>query len=488
MTIDDPTTSRPDVRVLRHRIGAELSGEPVVERINPARPGDVVAVTPNGDANTVNEAVEAAKKAQPAWAALTAPARGAILLRAAALLADRHEAAALDLVREEGKTLTEARGEVGRAIEILQFYGGEGRRGRGELLPSSTPHTLAYTRREPLGVVGIITPWNFPIAIPTWKTAPALISGNAVVLKPATLTPVSVDNVAQALADAGLPPGVLNIVYGPGGAVGDAIANHPDLAAVSFTGSNAVGRQIEAQVTARHGRVQLELGGKNPLVITDDADLALATRLAAESGFTGTGQTCTATSRVICTPGIHDALVEALVAEAARWQPGDGTLPGTRMGPVVSGSQLRSDLEWITTATEDGGKLATPEPRVEDQFLTASVLTGIESSHRIAQEEVFGPVLSVMRAEDLDAAIALANEIPFGLSAGVVTNDVRQARRFIDGVQAGIVKVNRTTNGVDPNMPFGGVKESSTNTYREQGAAATDFYTWTKSVYFGLDQ
>jgi acyl-CoA reductase-like NAD-dependent aldehyde dehydrogenase len=488
MTIEDSTLARPDVRVLHHRIGAELSGDPQVERFNPARPGDVVAVTPDGDASTVAEAVEVAKRAQPAWAAMTAPARGAILLRAAAILASRQEATAVDLVREEGKTLAEATGEVGRAIEILQYYGGEGRRGRGEIVPSGTPHTLAYTRREPLGVVGIITPWNFPIAIPTWKSAPALIAGNAVVLKPASLTPVSVWNLAAALEEAGLPAGVLNIVYGPGSVIGDAISRHPDLAAVSFTGSNVVGRGIEELVTARRARVQLELGGKNPLVVLDDADIAVAARIAAESGFGATGQTCTATSRVICTPGIHDALVEALVAEASRYQPGDGILPGTKMGPVVSDAQLRTDLEWITTGADDGAKLVTPDVEYSEQFLTPAVFTDVLTTHRIAQEEVFGPVVSVMRADDVDHAITLANDIPFGLSAGVVTNDMRMARRFVDSVQAGIVKVNRPTSGVDPNVPFGGVKESSTNTYREQGSTATDFYTWTKSVYFGLDQ
>jgi aldehyde dehydrogenase (NAD+) len=488
MTIEDSTLTRHDVRVLHHRIGAELSGQPETERVNPARPGDIVAVTPHGDANTVAQAVDVAKRAQPAWAAMTAPARGAILLKAAAILAARQHDTAVDLVREEGKTLTEATGEVGRAIEILQYYGGEGRRGRGEIVPSGTPHTLAYTRREPLGVVGIITPWNFPIAIPTWKSAPALIAGNAVVLKPASLTPVSAWNLAAALAEAGLPAGVLNIVYGPGSVIGDAISRHPDLAAVSFTGSNEVGRGIEKLVTARRARVQLELGGKNPLVVLDDADPAVAARIAAESGFGATGQTCTATSRVICTPGIHDALVEALVAEAGNYRPGDGILPGTRMGPVVSPAQLRTDLEWITTGADQGAKLVTPEVEHSEQFLTPAVFTGVLPTHRIAQEEVFGPVVSVMHADDVDHAINLANDIPFGLSAGVITNDMRMARRFVDSVQAGIVKVNRPTSGVDPNVPFGGVKESSTNTYREQGSTATDFYTWTKSVYFGLDQ
>ncbi|HVQ91196.1 MAG TPA: aldehyde dehydrogenase family protein [Mycobacteriales bacterium] len=488
MTIEESAVATGATAMLYHRIGADLLGDPAAERTNPARPRQVVAVTPEGDSSTVDDAVMAARAAQPGWAGLGAPARGAILLRAGAILAGRQQAVAADLVREEGKTLAEATGEVGRAIEILQYYGGEGRRGRGEVVPSGTPHTLAYTRREPLGVIGIITPWNFPIAIPTWKTAPALIAGNAVVLKPASMTPLSVWHVAQALADAGLPPGVLNIVYGPGGVIGTAIAAHPQIAAVSFTGSNAVGREIEAIVTARHARIQLEMGGKNPLIVLDDADPVFAARLAAESGFGLTGQACTATSRVICTPGSHDALVDALVREAARYRPGDGLDPGTVMGPVVSAGQLRTDLEWIETGRAQGATLVTPPVEHDRQFLTPAVFTGVLPAHRIAQEEVFGPVLAVMRADDVDDAIAIANDIPYGLSAGVVTDDMRMARRFIDSIRAGIVKVNRPTSGVDPNVPFGGVKESSTNTYREQGSAASDFFTWTKSVYLGMDR
>lgn len=471
---------------LHHRVGDRLLGEPQIERRNPARPHDLVALTPAGGAGVVDEAVRAAQAAQPGWARMTAPARGAVLLRAAALLADRAAGVARDLVREEGKTLAEAGGEVGRAIEILQYYGGEGRRGRGELLPSGVPHTVAYTRREPLGVVGIITPWNFPIAIPAWKSAPALVAGNAVVLKPAGLTPLSAWHLAEALADAGLPPGVLNLVYGAGSSVGSAIATDRRIAAVSFTGSNGVGRTIEEQVLARRGRVQLEMGGKNPLIVLDDADPARAAAIAAESAFGATGQACTATSRVIATPGIHDDLVEALIAQAGRYRPGDGLEPGTLMGPVVSEAQLRTDLDWVETARAEGAEVLT-SATARGQLLEPTVLAGVLPGHRIAREEVFGPVLAVMRAADLDAAITLANDIPFGLSAGIVTDDMRSARRFIDGVQAGIVKVNRPTSGVDPNVPFGGVKESSTNTYREQGSAAGDFYTWTKSVYLGLD-
>jgi alpha-ketoglutaric semialdehyde dehydrogenase len=487
MTADHTTRSAGRTMVLYHRIGAERVGEPAVERASPADSSQTVAVTPEGGPDMVAAAVEAARAAQPAWAQLPAPARGVILLRAAAILSSRHQDVATDLVREEGKALAEAVGEVGRAIEILQFYGAEGRRGRGEVLPSGTPHTLVYTRREPLGVVGIITPWNFPIAIPAWKSAPALISGNAVVLKPASLTPLSAWHLAEALAEAGLPPGVLNIVYGAGGVTGAAIAAHPGLAAVSFTGSNLVGRQIEAAVTARHARILLEMGGKNPLVVLDDAEPSAAARIAAEGGFGVTGQACTATSRVICTPGIHDALVEALVAQAGRYHPGDGLQAGTVMGPVVSAAQLETDLKWIAIGAQEGASAATPPAEATGLFLTPTVFTGVEPAHRIAQEEVFGPIVSVMHAEDVDTAIDIANGIAFGLSAGVVTNDMRMAERFISRIQAGIVKVNRPTSGVDPNVPFGGVKESSTNTYREQGIAASDFYTWTKSVYLGMD-
>jgi acyl-CoA reductase-like NAD-dependent aldehyde dehydrogenase len=490
MTSDAPTSIPGSTALLHHRIGDRLLGEPEEERRNPARPDEVVAVTPKGDATTVDQAVEAARRAQPAWAATPAPVRGAILLRAGGILADRRDQVTTDLVREEGKTWAEAYGEVGRAIEILQFFGGEGRRTRDELTPSGTPNTLAYTRREPLGAVGIITPWNFPIAIPTWKSSPALISGNTVVLKPAGLTPLSSWHLAEVLADAGLPPGVLNLVYGPGSSVGEAIAKHPDLAAVSFTGSNDVGRRIERQVQERGARILLEMGGKNPLVVLDDADAEVAARIAAQSGFGVTGQACTATSRVICTPGIHDRFVAALVDQASHYRPGDGLDRAVMMGPVVSGSQMRTDLEYLRIAAEEGAQTAITGEQFGDagQFLDPTVLVGVKPSHRVAQEEIFGPVVSVLAADNPDHAVDIANDIPFGLSAGIVTNDLREAHRFIARIQAGIVKVNRPTSGVDPNVPFGGVKESSTNTYREQGAAATDFYTWTKSVYLGFDE
>jgi alpha-ketoglutaric semialdehyde dehydrogenase len=482
MTGESRSTST--VHELSHWVGRRLPGEPATERRNPANHDDVVTLTPRGDSEVVATAVEEARRAQSGWAALTPPARGAILLRAAELLLMRCNDIAVDLVREEGKTFPEARGEVVRAAELLQFYGGEGRRASGQVFPSSVPGTHVYTRREPLGVVGLITPWNFPIAIPTWKAAPALIAGNAVILKPAELTPLSTWHLAAALADAGLPPGIFNLVFGQGSAVGTPLVDHPDVAAISFTGSNAVGRALEQRLRSRQARVQLEMGGKNPLVVLDDADPATAAAIAAAGAFGLTGQACTATSRAICTEGIHDRLVEALIAEARRYAPRDGLQDGALMGPVVSQDQLEQDLRWIDVAQRDHAVVRTGG-QSREKFLDPVVLTDVLPDHKVAQEEVFGPVLSVLRASDFDHAVQMANDTRYGLSAGVVTNSLRDAHRFAEAIQAGVVKINRPTGGVDLNVPFGGVKESSTNTFREQGRAALDFFSWTKAVYVG---
>ncbi len=405
--------------------------------------------------------MEAARRAQPAWAALPAPARGEILLRAAGLLADRRETVATDLVREEGKTFAEAYGEVGRAIELLQFYGGEGRRGRAETPPSGTPHTHIHTRREPLGSVGVITPWNFPIAIPTWKTSPALISGNTVVLKPAGLTPLSTWHLAEVLADAGLPPGVLNIVYGPGAR---SAGPSPGIRAWPRCRSPAPTTSAAASSGSRRSAAR-----------------ASCWRWAARTRWSSWTTPTRSPPR--------DRFVAALAEQAARYRPGDGLDRSVLMGPVVSAAQMRGDLEWLRIAEEEGTQAVVKGEQSGEagQFLEPTVLVGVRRDHRVAREEIFGPVVGVLAADDPDHAVGLADDIPFGLSAGIVTNDPREAQRFVERVQAGIVKVNRPTSGVDPNLPFGGVKESSTNTYPEQGASATDFYTWTKSVYLGWD-
>lgn len=479
----------PNTYRITHWIGGSWTDAPTEdERRSPADPTDLVAKIARGSAKDVDAAVRAAEAAQPEWAAATGPQRGTVLRRAGQLLRERLDEAAVDLVREEGKTIGEARGEVTRAADILDFFGGECWRVDGATIPSATPDTHVFTRREPLGVVGLITPWNFPIAIPTWKVAPALAAGNAVVLKPAQLTTVSTRHLAMALHDAGLPAGALALVHGAGAVVGSAVVDHPSIAAVSFTGSNAVGRDIERRAAARGIRVQLEMGGKNPVVVLDDADPQVAADIAASSAFGLTGQACTATSRVVCTPGIRAELVDALAALARDvYQPGDPQEAAVRMGPVVSRPQLQTDVEYVRIAQDEGARVVCGTTQaVDGQLFAPVVLDGVEVSHRVAQEEVFGPVLAVIDAADEADAVLKANAVPFGLSASIVTQNLGAVARFVAQAQVGVVKVNRPTGGVDLNVPFGGVKESSSNTYREQGSTALDFYSWTKSVYVGF--
>ncbi len=471
--------------VVKHLIDGEWTGDPEAERRNPARQDEVVAELAVGGASHVDAAVSAAAQAFPGWRKTPAPARGAILMRAAELLEQRKGEAAVLLCSEEGKTLAEATGEVTRATDILRFFGGEGWRIKGDALPSAVPSTEIITRKEPLGVVALITPWNFPIAIPTWKLAPALVAGNSVVMKPAAITPVSVQVLAECLQEAGLPPGVLNVVNGSGSVVGEALVRDERVAAISFTGSSEVGLEINRIGSARLARVQLEMGGKNALVVLGDADPKVAATVAAMGGWALTGQACTATSRVICTPDIHDSLVTALSDEAGGWQPGDGQDDGVKMGPVVSESQLRTDLEYIDTGKSEGAELVIGGAVASNHLFQPTVFTGVGPGMRIATEEIFGPVISVIEVADVDEAIAVTNDSAYGLSGGIVTNDLRSAMRFADEAEVGVVKINRPTTGVDLNAPFGGVKLSSSGTFREQGSVAVDFYTRLKSIYIG---
>jgi len=480
-------TNTAEPRIVRHLINGEWVGDATEPRQNPARPTQTAVLSASGTAQTVDDAVCAAQAAAAAWAGTPSTARGTILTDAAQILISRHEEIAVDLVREEGKTLADARGEVRRAIDVFRYFGGEGWRPDGHTVPSAFPQTMVYTRREPLGVVAAITPWNFPIAIPAWKIAPALVSGNAVVLKPAELTPRSSWHLANALTEAGLPPGVLNVVFGAGAETGRALVADDRVAAVSFTGSVPVGRAIGETARVRGARVQLEMGGKNPLVVLADADLDRAVGLAATGAFGQTGQVCTATSRVIVEAAVYDEFVTRLQEAARRFVPGDGLDAGSGMGPVVSPAQLRQDREYLAVAEAEGGKVLVGGEEPDGLLQPAAVVADVAPDHRIAQEEVFGPVAAVLRADDLDEALVIANGTGYGLAAGIVTNSIAQAHRFIAEVEAGVVKVNRPTNGLDLTVPFGGVKGSSSNTFREQGFSATDFYTQTKSVYLGLD-
>ncbi|WP_045731064.1 aldehyde dehydrogenase family protein [Pseudarthrobacter chlorophenolicus] len=492
--IDTETTQSIDSReavTARHLINGHWLGEADTERMNPARPGEIAAVSPSGTAADVDAAVTAAAAAQPAWAALPAPSRGAILISAGNLLIERQSAIAEDLVREEGKTLAEAKGEVKRASDVLRFFGSLGWAATGEVLPSGLPDTTITTRREPLGVVGLITPWNFPIAIPAWKAAPALISGNAVVIKPAELTPLSATHLARALQDAGLPAGVFNVVHGKGRVVGEALARDARIAGLSFTGSTRVGLGLQEILNARRARVQLEMGGKNGVLVLDDAGPAKAAQVVAAGAFGLTGQACTATSRVYVTPGVKEKFLEALVAEAAQYTAGDGAVIGgtSRMGAVVSRQQFEQDQDAVRAAVGRGATLLHGEYDGDPSgalFFPAAVLTNLPADDPAVTEEIFGPVVAVLEVPDYEAGLAAINDSRYGLTAGICTDSLALATDFAARAQAGVVKVNRPTAGLDLNVPFGGVKDSSTNTFREQGRSALDFFTWGKTVYTGI--
>ena len=496
-TATETPTGR-DLITARHLINGEWLGEADTERMNPARPGELAALSPSGTAADVDAAISAATAAQPGWAALPAPARGAILMAAGDLLLDRQAAIAGDLVREEGKTLAEAKGEVKRASDVLRFFGSLGWAATGEVLPSGLPDTTITTRREPLGVVGLITPWNFPIAIPAWKSAPALISGNAVVIKPAELTPLSATHLARALQDAGLPAGVFNVVHGKGRVVGDALARDPRIAGLSFTGSTTVGLGLQEILNARRARVQLEMGGKNGVLVLDDADPRKAAKVVAAGAFGLTGQACTATSRVYVTPGIRSAFLEALTEEAASYTPGDGLgrdgSAGAAMGAVVSSQQFEQNQAAVRTAVERGATLlhgayedGAYDGGADAGFLfPAAILTDLPFDDDAVTEEIFGPVVAVLEVPDYEAGLAAINDSRYGLTAGICTDSLAYATDFAARAQAGVIKVNRPTAGLDLNVPFGGVKDSSTNTFREQGKSALDFFTWGKTVYTGV--
>ena len=381
------------------------------ETRNPARSDEVLGTFPSATAADAAQAVAAAAEAFPAWAATPAPARGAILFRAAELLEERLDDIATTLTREEGKTLAEAKGEVTRARDILRYFGGEGWRVGGDLLPPNTPNAMLFSRREPLGVVAAITPWNFPIAIPAWKLAPALVYGNAIVFKPASATPLTALRLVECLQDAGLPAGVLNFVTGSGATVGDAFACDPVVRGLTFTGSHATGAGIYGRATEHFARVQLEMGGKNPTIVLDDADLELAVRLAVMGGFALTGQSCTATSRVIVEEGIADRFAAALAEAAAALRVGDGFGEGVQMGPAVSADQLATDLEYVQIARDEGAALLAGGGRAGDgeHFVQPTVFDGVDVRSRLAQEEVFGPVVGIIRARDLDDALFKAN-------------------------------------------------------------------------------
>ena len=476
------------VDTLTHFIGGRaLGGEASEASINPSDVEETVARYPKGSAAEVDEAVRAAREAFPAWSEASPEVRSDVLDRAGALVMQRAKELGALLSREEGKTLAEGTGEVMRAARILKYFAGEALRRHGQTLESTRPGIDAATHREAVGVFGLITPWNFPIAIPAWKAAPALAFGNTVVLKPATPTPAIAHALAAIIQEAGAPPGVFNLVLGEGD-VGRAITDHPGVDGISFTGSQGVGAMVGQAAMKRQARIQLEMGGKNPLVVLDDADLERAVTCAIDGAFFGTGQRCTASSRIIVTEGIHDRFVEALAERARALKVGDALDPSTQIGPAVSEQQLEQNLRYVGIARDEGGTVLTGgDPLQLDKrgyYMAPTVIADTAPDMRINNEEVFGPVASTVRVRDYEEALEIANRGQFGLSAGIVTNSLKHSRHFRRSVRAGMVMINLPTAGVDYHVPFGGSRKSSYGA-REQGFAAVEFYTGTKTVYIG---
>ena len=470
--------------------GQWVAGKSVSANTNPSDLSDVIGEYAQGDAADVNAAVAAAQAAFPAWSTSGIQARSDALDKIGNEILARKEELGDLLAREEGKTRPEAIGEVARAGQIFKFFAGECLRLAGESIPSVRPGIGVEITREPIGVVGLITPWNFPIAIPAWKIAPALAFGNCVVLKPADLVPGSAWALAEIISRSGIPAGVFNLVMGRGRVIGDALVQHADVAAISFTGSVSVGRGIAEACVKSGKKVQLEMGGKNPQVVLDDADLAQAVELSAQSCFYSTGQRCTASSRLIVTDQIYPAFVEALQARMAKIKVGDARAAGTDIGPVVSQAQLEQDLSYVEIAQAEGAVLAAGGSRIachtgsgnDGFFMQPALLVDSTPAMRINREEVFGPVASVIRVRDYEEALAVANDTAFGLSAGIATTSLKYASHFKRHAQAGMVMVNLPTAGVDYHVPFGGRKGSSYGP-REQGRYAQEFYTTVKTAY-----
>jgi alpha-ketoglutaric semialdehyde dehydrogenase len=456
--------------------------------INPANTNEVIGYFQQSTAVDLEEAVAAARKAQPGWAATPAPERGEMLLRTALILEQRREELATLMTREMGKVLKETRGDVQTAIDVAKFIAGEGRRAEGETIPSAFNNKFCMTLRQPLGVVGIITPWNFPMAIPAWKTFPALLAGNTVILKPASDTPLLSLKMAEILHEAGLPAGVLNVITGPGGVLGDALASHKGVNMISLTGSTEVGRHV-AEICGRDlRRCTLELGGKNAVIVLEDANLGLAVESVAWGGFGTTGQRCTATSRVIVHKAVEREFTERLVAAAEKLKIGNGLDPQIDMGPLVNKGRVKAVHEYTQVGRQEGAKLLIGGDALSDEehsqgaFYKPTIFSDVRPNMRIAREEVFGPFISILPVDSYEEAVEVANATEYGLSTSIFTNDLRTTFRAMRDIEAGLIYFNAPTTGAEIHMPFGGMKASG-NGHRELGSHAVEEFSETKSIF-----
>ncbi|MBM7841525.1 aldehyde dehydrogenase family protein [Herpetosiphon giganteus] len=480
-----------DHKVYYNYIGGEWvparSGK-TYENRNPADTRDVIGIFPDSGAEDIAAAVAAAKEAYNAWRLVPAPKRGELLYRASQILQERKEQYANDMTREMGKVLAETRGDVQEAIDMGYFMAGEGRRLYGVTTPSELPNKFQMSVRQPLGVCGLITPWNFPMAIPSWKIFPALICGNTVVIKPAEDTPLSTYNFVQALVDAGVPKGVVNIVSGHGPTAGEPLVQHPDVKVISFTGSTEVGRHVSTLCAQQGKHVSLEMGGKNPMIIMDDADLDLVLAGAVWGAFGTTGQRCTATSRIIAHRSIVDELTSRIQAEAKTIQVGNGLLDGMQMGPSINEGQLNVVEKYVKIGREEGAELVLGGERLTDGdlghgfFHQPTIFGNVKRNMRIAQEEIFGPVVSIIPVDSLEEAIDVANDVPYGLSSSIYTRNVNNAFIAMRDLYTGIVYVNAPTIGAEIHLPFGGTKGTG-NGKREGGTQVLDTYSEWKSLY-----
>lgn len=468
--------------------GEWVDSDQTFENRNPANQDDLVGLFSKGTVADVLRAADAAQEAFSSWSKLPAPARGGMLYKVADILEKNLDSLAREMTREEGKTVPEAKGETMRSINIFRYFAGEGSRQPGHLVPSERSGVFMFAQRKPIGVVSQINPWNFPSAIPAWKLAPALIAGNTVLLKPASAAPLSAWRIVEACHEAGIPKGVVNFIAGSGGEVGNAMVEAEPVKAISFTGSCEVGNALHAKASARRLRIQLEMGGKNPTIVLNDANLAEAVGSTVNASMFSTGQKCTATSRVIVEEGIYDEFVAAVISAVKALKVGDGLEDGVQIGPAIDKSQLDTDLRYCEIAKEEGctiecgGRILDEGPLSNGFFFEPTVITGVDNSMRIAREEVFGPVLAVIKAKDFDEAMSIANDTEFGLSASIQTQNVSRVFDFINNIEAGLITVNLPSAGVEYQLPFGGTKGSSFGP-KEQGPAALDFYSDWKTIY-----